>query len=178
MKELERLLAPLKRAVIRYNLINYCIAALAAGVFIDIIIAAVSKFVLILGLWKYLLCVPALLLLIAAAAALILRPDTKKLCLIADKLGLMERCITAYGLLKDCKNDEMDMLEITDTIDRLRQKNFETEYRPALWLPLLKACGIGLILLAAVYFIPSPKQAQLDEQADVHERAMTEYERV
>ncbi|MBQ9519774.1 MAG: hypothetical protein IJR59_07765, partial [Firmicutes bacterium] len=178
MKELERLLLPLKRAVIRYNFINYAILALALGLTADIAVSAASKFVLVRNLYMLLVCIPLVCVGIALLAALLLRPKTDKLCKTADKQGLKERCITAYELLKKGKTDELDILEISDTIDILRTINFETEYKPGVWLNILKYCGAAFLALIVITALPSPRRNALDMQADVYERGMEEYEKI
>ena len=178
MNELKRLLSPLKSAVIKNNLINFLIAALFLSLAADTAITLVSKFVLVYNRNIILLVVPLLFFVLAFVLAFVLVPDTGKLCLMADSLGLDERCVTAYELLSRGKTAELEMLEITDTIDRLRKEDIEEKFKPKLWLFLLKFSGVLFALFILFYVLPSPKQAALDEQREVHEKAMNEYEKV
>ena len=178
MNELKRLLSPLKSAVIKNNLINFLIAALFLSIAADTAVTLISKFVLIYNRNTILIVLPLLLFVLAFILAFALVPSTEKLCLMADKLGFDERCVTAYELLSRGKNAEMEMLEVTDTIDRLRKTDVEEKYKPKIWLWMLKASGLLFVVFVLCYVLPSPKQAELDEQREVHEKAVNEYEKV
>lgn len=131
MKELKRLLKPLKNKIVINNLILRLMQTLAAGIAIDFIILVVSKFAHIPN--RNLICLA--ITTVSVAVGLILALIKYKVTYYnaaeeGDKLGCNERLITAYGILK--KGGEyspMEGLVIKDAVETAKKTKLSDSYK-------------------------------------------------
>lgn len=177
MKELKRLLKPLKNKIVINNLILRLMQTLAIGILIDFIILVVSKFAHVPN--KDLICL--VILAVSAAVGLLLALVKFKVTDYnaaeeGDKLGGNERLITAYGILK--KGGEYSPIEglvIKDAVETAKKSRFADNYKimfskrlaVILCVTLAASCLTGFAPDAGVYVPTSITENAFKEMEEI-----------
>lgn len=161
MKELVRLLRPLKNKIVINNLILRLMQTLAAGIAIDFLILIASKFVHIPN--RNVICTA---IIIAAAvtgfllALVVDRVTDYKAAEEGDKLGCSERLITAYGILKNGGGKSpIEELVIKDAVEAAKTAKLADKYKitfpkriaVVLCIALAASCLTGFAPDAGIY---------------------------
>lgn len=175
MKELKRLLKPLKKKITVNNLIYHIFRSMAAGAGIIFAILICSKLVYVPQ--KGAICAGIAVLSLAAGIFLALvkhRVTDYEAAAEGDRLGYDERLITAYGILRDGhERTPMEELAVKDAVDTAKKARLAEGYKITfprklaviIAIAVAASCLTGFAPDAGVYvFTPSTEQALKDTE--------------
>ena len=131
MKELKRILKPLKNRMVLHNVILRLMQSMAVGIAAVFAVLVASKLTYVPN--KALIC--AAVLALSAIAGIILAFTKYKItdynaAETGDRLGCKERLITAYGILeKNGEKTPMEELAVADAVKTAKQTDFVKRYK-------------------------------------------------
>ncbi len=177
MKELKRLLKPLKNKIIVNNVIYRLLQTVSVGLAVDLIILVFSKFLYVPA--KTYMCIGILLVSVVIGLILALvkyKVTDYNAAEEGDRLGCDERLITAYGILATGgeKND-MEKLAVSDAVKAAKSKNLAGMYK--ITFPKRLAV-IAAIILAASCLTGFAPDAGVYQLTPVTEQALKEAEEI
>ena len=175
MKELKRLLGPLKKKITINNLIYYVFRSALIGAALILAVLVSAKLVYVPGKEIICLCLAALSIIAGVFLALVKHRVTDyDAAEEGDRLGCDERLITAYGILRDGhEKTPMEELAVKDAVDTAKKARLGEKYRISfprrlalmLCAVLAASCLTGFAPDAGVYvFTPTTKQALKDAE--------------
>ena len=175
MKELKRLLGPLKKKITINNLIYYVFRSALIGAALILAVLVSAKLVYVPGKELICLCLAALSIIAGVFLALVKHRVTDyDAAEEGDRLGCDERLITAYGILRDGhEKTPMEELAVKDAVDTAKKARLGEKYRISfprrlalmLCAVLAASCLTGFAPDAGVYvFTPTTKQALKDAE--------------
>lgn len=175
MKELKRLLGPLKKKITINNLIYYVFRSALIGAALILAVLVSAKLVYVPGKEIICLCLAALSIIAGVFLALVKHRVTDyDAAEEGDRLGCDERLITAYGILRDGhEKTPMEDLAVKDAVDTAKKARLGEKYRISfprrlalmLCAVLAASCLTGFAPDAGVYvFTPTTKQALKDAE--------------
>ena len=123
MKELKRLLGPLKKKITINNLIYYVFRSALIGAALILAVLVSAKLVYVPGKEIICLCLAALSIIAGVFLALVKHRVTDyDAAEEGDRLGCDERLITAYGILRDGhEKTQMEELAVKDAVDTAKK---------------------------------------------------------
>lgn len=177
MKELKRLLRPLKKKITLNNIILRVLQTVSVGAAVVFFILLFSKFVYVP--YKMLMCTAVLV--ISAAVGLFLalvryRVTDYDAAAEGDRLGCDERLITAYGILSaDGEKTAMEQLAVKDAVNSAKGAGLDKKYRITFpkklavitAVMLAASCLTGFAPDAGVYELSSMTQNALKEAEEI-----------
>lgn len=177
MKELKKLLKPLKSKIILNNLIIRLMQSLLAGIAVDFAILVISKFTHVPN--RNLICfaIACVAFIVGLLLALIkYRVTDYNAAEQGDKLGCNERLITAYGILKNGgATTPMEELVIKDAVETAKKSKLTESYKITfpkrlaviLCVTLAASCLTGFAPDAGVYVQTAVTENALKETEEI-----------
>lgn len=177
MKELKRLLKPLKNKIIINNLILRLFQTVLIGFAAVLLIAVFSKFLYIP--FKIYICVGIIILAVLIGVILSFtkyKITDYKIAEEGDKLGCNERLITAYGILNNgCEPTQMEQLAVGDAVNTAKNMDFNKNYK--IKFPK-KLAIVTAILLAASCLTGFAPDAGVYEFTHTTKQALEEVKKI
>lgn len=167
MKELQRLLEPIRRKLWIENYIKWLLRIGIVGTSIGIVVGIVSKFWYITD-FTYLCVALVGITVIGAMLAVFFfdRPDTAQAARVGDFLGFEERFITAWEILqKKEEKTTLEALAVADSLEKARTPALAKQYH----LQIPKKMGYVFLFLCLGLLLTgmtgSPRQAEAEVYA-------------
>lgn len=177
MRELKRLLKPLKKKIMVSNVIYRLLQTVSIGLTADFFILVFSKFVYVPA--KLFLCLGVLMISVIIGLLLALvkfRVTDYNAAEEGDRLGCDERLITAYGILKEGgEKSPMEELAVRDAVNTVKGTDLAGLYK--IRFPK-KLAVITAVVLAASCLTGFAPDAGVYHLTPITEQALKEAEEV
>lgn len=157
MKDLKKILLPLKNKLFLEIFIKYLILFGLYAAFAAFILLVISRFIFVYNVFFNCICIFFVAFLSSVIVAFIKKPDYKKAAHAGDSLGYKQRLVTALELIEEKKNDVYAELAIDDTIKSCKDERLNKKYKLKISKKALIMFGIMVLLIFIVGFAP-PKE--------------------
>lgn len=161
MKEIKKILEPLKRKMDIEKFLCYFFRAQTVALAVIFVILLVSKFVYIKNVEIICTAMVVIAFIVSIILIYIKRTDINEAARVADKLCLKERLSTALEIAQLEEQSAMGRLVINDAIEKGRQAQPEKSYRLAIPKNTLKVMAVVTIAVFATGFVKSPDRVDV-----------------
>ncbi len=178
MKQLTKLLTPLRYKMIFSRCVMFgTIGLVAGGIFCASVITA-SKFMLIDDMWRLIVLGFVACLLLGVLVGLVYVPSIYEVAMAGDSLGFKERFVTALELSRANQHDAMSELAINDAIQTAKKAKLTKSYKVKPPKKPLIILGFTIAISLAVGFIESPKAAEFDKIVKTRQEVEKEIKKI
>lgn len=156
MKEIKKILEPLKRKMNIEKFLRYFLISETVALAVIFVILLVSKFVYIKNLEIICTAVAAIGFIISLVLLYLKRTTVHEAAKVADRLCLKERLSTALEIAQLEVQNAMKSLVIKDAIEKGRQAQPEKSYKVTIPKNIIKVMAVVIIAVFATGFVKSP----------------------
>lgn len=161
MKEIKKILEPLKRKMDIEKFLCYFLMSETVALAIIFVILLVSKFVYIKNVEIICIAVAAIGFIISIISIYLKRTTINEAAKVADKLCLKERLSTALEIVQLEVQNAMETLVIKDAIEKGKQAQPEKSYRVTIPKNTVKVMAVVIIAVFATGFVKSPDRVDV-----------------
>ncbi|MGE4214903.1 MAG: hypothetical protein AB7E42_09020 [Anaerotignaceae bacterium] len=163
MKEIKKILEPLKRKMDIEKFLCYFLRAQTVALAVIFVILLVSKFVYIKNVEIICTAMAVIGFIVSLILICIKRTTVSEAAKVADRLCLKERLSTALEIAQLEAQSTMESLVINDAIEKSRQAQPEKSYKFAIPKNTLKVMAVVIIALFATGFVKSPDRVDVGD---------------
>ena len=157
MKELERIISPLKTKLNREIWLKFFLWCETLALFFVFLITIISKFVYIKHLYVFYASLLGVAFLVSIVLTFKNRMSVKKVALVYDSLGMKERFTTAIELSLDSQISKVGQMVVKDAIENGKNAKLEKKYKISLPKRAVKAMVFVLVAILMTGFIKNPE---------------------
>lgn len=161
MKEIKKILEPLKRKMDIEKFLYYFLMSETAALAIIFVILLVSKFVYIKNVGIICATVAVVGFILSLILIYLKRTTVYEAAKVADRLCLKERLSTALEITQLEVQNAMESLVIKDAIEQGKQAQPEKSYRVTIPKNTLKVMAVVIIAVFATGFVKNPNRVDV-----------------